>query len=91
MRSYTRHQLKQDSFRTSTTETISWAVENRSRVTTVIVAVVVLCAVILGGWAYVNYRDQQASSELAGALQHTASTADVLESGRPARPQPRKC
>ena len=31
MRSYTRHQLKQDSFRTSTTETISWAVEHQSK------------------------------------------------------------
>ncbi len=69
MRSYTRHQLKQDSFRTSTTETISWAVENRSKVTAAIVAVVVFFAVVLGGWAYVNYRDQQASSELAGAIE----------------------
>ncbi|MGB8770383.1 MAG: tetratricopeptide repeat protein [Candidatus Korobacteraceae bacterium] len=69
MRSYTRHQLKQDSFRTSTTETISWVVENRSKLVTAGVAVVVLLAVLLGGWAYVNYRDQQARSELAGAIQ----------------------
>ena len=85
MRSYTRHQLKQDSFRTSTTETISWAVENRSQVTTVIVAIVVLCAVILGGWAYVNYRDQQASSELAGALQKY--DAPIRPAGTPATPE----
>ncbi len=90
MRSYTRHQLKQDSFRTSTTETISWAVENRSTVTVAVVAVVVLLAVLVGGWAYINYRDQQASSELAGAIQKydapirpadTPATPDVLSFG----------
>ena len=84
MRSYTRHQLKQDSFRTSTTETISWAVENRSTVTTVIVAVVVILAVVVGGWAYINYRDQQASSELAGAMQKY--DAPIRPAGTPATP-----
>ena len=84
MRSYTRHQLKQDSFRTSTTETISWAVENRSKVTAAIVAVVVLFAVVIGGWAYINYRDQQASSELAGAIQKY--DAPIRPAGTPATP-----
>ena len=84
MRSYTRHQLKQDSFRTSTTETISWAVENRSKVTAAIVAVVVLFAVVIGGWAYINYRDQQASSELAGAMQKY--DAPIRPAGTPATP-----
>ncbi len=90
MRSYTRHQLKQDSFRTSTTETLSWAVENRSTVTTAVVAVVVVLAVLLGGWAYINYRDQQAKTELAGAIQKynapirpagAPATADVMSFG----------
>lgn len=84
MRSYTRHQLKQDSFRTSTTETISWAVEHRSQVTAVVVAVVVLLAVIIGGWAYVNYRDQQGRSELAGAIQKY--DAPIRPAGTPATP-----
>lgn len=90
MRSYTRHQLKQDSFRTSTTETISWAVEHRSKVTAAVTAVVVLFALVIGGWAYINYRDQQASSELAGAIQKynapirpadTPATPDLLSFG----------
>ena len=84
MRSYTRHQLKQDSFRTSTTETISWAVENRSTVTAAVVAVVVIFAIVIGGWAYINYRDQQASSELAGAIQKF--NAPIRPAGTPATP-----
>ena len=85
MRSYTRHQLKQDSFRTSTTETISWAVEHRSKVTAAVVAVVVILAVLIGGWAFINYRDQQASSELAGAMQKY--DAPIRPAGTPASPE----
>jgi tetratricopeptide (TPR) repeat protein len=84
VRSYTRHQLKQDSFRTSTTETISWAVEHRSKVTAVVVAIVVLFALVIGGWAFINYRDQQASSELAGAMQKY--DAPIRPAGTPATP-----
>jgi predicted negative regulator of RcsB-dependent stress response len=84
VRSYTRHQLKQDSFRTSTTETISWAVENRSTVTTAVVAIVVILALLIGGWAYINYRDQQAKNELAGAMQKY--DAPIRPAGTPATP-----
>ena len=69
MRSYTRHQLKQDSFRTSTTETISWAVEHQSKLTAAGIAVAVVLAAVLAGWWYVNYRDQQAQSQLAKAIE----------------------
>ncbi|MGB8889586.1 MAG: tetratricopeptide repeat protein [Candidatus Korobacteraceae bacterium] len=69
MRSYARHQLKQDSFTTSTAETISWAVENRSKLTAAIIVLVVIVAALLGGWAYINYRNQQASSQLAQAIE----------------------
>ncbi len=69
MRSYARHQLKQDSFTTSTAETISWAVEHRSKLTAAAIVLAVIVAAILGGWAYINYRDQQASSQLAGAIE----------------------
>ncbi len=84
MRSYTRHQLKQDSFRTSTTETISWAVEHRSKVTAAVVAVLVVVALVIGGWAFINYRDQQASSELAGAIEKYDSP--IRPAGTPATP-----
>ena len=90
MRSYTRHQLKQDSFATSTADTISWAVEHRSKVTAAVIAVVVILAIVIGGWAYIGYRDSQAKQDLAGALQKysapirpagTPATADVLSYG----------
>lgn len=87
MRSYTRHQLKENTFATSTAETISWAVENRSKLVAAGIVLAVVLAVLLGGWAYVNYRDQQAASELATAIQKynapirppgTPATSDLL-------------
>jgi tetratricopeptide (TPR) repeat protein len=84
VRSYTRHQLKENSFATSTAETISWAVEHRSKVVAAVTALVVALAVFLGGWAYVNYRDQQAASQLATAIQQY--NAPVRPAGTPASP-----
>lgn len=69
MRSYARHQLKQDAFTTSTAETITWAVENRSVLVVAGIIVVIVVAAIVGGWAYINHRDQQARSQLALAIQ----------------------
>jgi len=85
VRSYTRHQLKQDSFRTSTTETISWAVEHQSKLIAAAVAIAVVVAIVLGGWAYVNYRDEQAQSQLAGAIEKY--TAPIRPAGTPATPE----
>ena len=69
MRSYTRHQLKQDAFATSTAETISWAVDHRSKLITAATVVLVILALLAGGWAYINYRDQQARQQLSLAIQ----------------------
>jgi hypothetical protein len=84
VRSYTRHQLKQDSFRTSTTETISWAVEHQSKLIAAGIAIAVIAAIVLGGWAYVNYRDEQAQSQLAGAIEKY--NAPIRPAGTPATP-----
>ncbi len=84
MRSYTRHQLKQDSFTTSTAETISWAVDNRSKLIAASVVVVIILAVLGGGWAFVQYRDQQARADLSLALQKY--TAPIRPAGTPATP-----
>ena len=84
MRSYTRHQLKQDAFAASTAETISWAVENRSKLVATGVVVVVILALLAGAWAFVLYRDQQASAELANAIQKY--NAPIRPAGTPATP-----
>ncbi len=84
MRSYARHQLKQDAFTTSTAETISWAMDNRSRVIAVGIVLAVIAAVIGGGWAYISYRDQQAKTVLAQALQIYQSP--IRPEGTPATP-----
>ena len=84
MRSYTRHQLKQDSFRTSTTETISWAVEHQSKLIAAGIAIAVIAAAVLGGWWYVDYRDQQAQLQLAQAIEKF--NAPIRPAGTPAAP-----
>ena len=85
MRSYTRHQLKQDAFTTSTAETISWAVEHRSKLIAAGVVVVVVLALLGGGWAYINYRDQQAREQLAQAIEKF--NEPVRPAGTPATPE----
>lgn len=84
MRSYTRHKLKQDAFAAQTADTINWAVDNRSPLIVVGVIVAVLLAGAIGGWAYINYRDQQAKGDLALAIQKY--NAPIRQPGMPASP-----
>jgi predicted negative regulator of RcsB-dependent stress response len=84
VRSATRHQLKQNSFAETTAETISWARDNQSKLTTVLIALAVVAALVVSGWAFVNYRNQQASQELSSALQKY--NAPVRPAGEPASP-----
>ena len=84
MRSYTRHQLKENAFAETTADTISWAVDHRSKLTAAAIAVAVLAALVLGGWAFVNYRNQQASQELSDAL--LKYQAPIRPAGEPAVP-----
>ena len=84
MRSYTRHQLKEDSFRTSTAETIGWAVEHQSKLIAAGIALAAVLAVLIGGWAFVQYRDRQAQSELAAAIEKY--NQPVRPAGTPADP-----
>ncbi len=84
MRSYTRHQLKQDAFAASTAETISWAVEHRSKLIGAGIVIVAVLAVLGGTWAYFNYRDQQASAQLGQAIQKYS--LPLRPAGTPATP-----
>ena len=84
MRSYTRHQLKQDAFAASTAETISWAVERRSQLIAAGVVVVIILALLVGGWTWITYRDQEASGDLAKAIEKYS--APIRPPGTPATP-----
>ena len=85
MRSYTRHQLKENAFAETTADTISWAVDHRSKLTAAAIALAIVAAVVVGGWAYVNYRNQQASQALADAL--LKYQAPIRPAGEPASPE----
>ncbi len=82
MRSSTRHQLKTDEFRATTVDTLSWAADNQSTLITAAVVVAVILAVIIGGWTYVNYRNQQAHGMLAAAIDKY--NAPIRPAGQPA-------
>lgn len=84
MRSSTRHQLKTDEFRATTVETLSWAAENQSTLITAAVIAAVALAVLIGGWSYVGYRNQQAKGMLASAIDKY--NAPVRQAGQPAAP-----
>lgn len=84
MRSATRHQLKQNSFAETTAETISWAVQHQAKLTAAATVVAIVAALAVGAWAYINYRNQQASQELTGALQKY--NAPIRPAGEPASP-----
>ena len=84
MRSSTRHQLKQNSFAETTVETISWAKDNEKPIIVFAIVVAVVLALVIGGYAFVNYRNQQASQELSGALR--TYNAPIRPAGQPASP-----
>jgi len=84
VRSSTRHQLKTDEFRATTVETLDWAAENQSTLITAAVVVAVILAVIIGGWTYVNYRNQQGRGMLSSAIDKY--NAPIRPAGQPATP-----
>jgi hypothetical protein len=85
VRSYTRHQLKENAFAETTAETITWAVEHRSKLIAAATVVAIVAAAALGIWAFVNYRNQQANNELSGAL--LKYNAPIRPAGEPASPE----
>jgi tetratricopeptide (TPR) repeat protein len=84
VRSSTRHQLKQNSFAETTVEAISWTKEHEKTLTAAAIVVAVIVALAIGGYAFVNYRNQQASQELSSALQKY--NAPIRPAGQPASP-----
>jgi TolA-binding protein len=88
VRAETRHQLKQDRFSKVTLEaagkTVDWSGEHKSTIALIAIAVVVIAAIALGGWYYVNTQDEKAGGELSTAVR-TFETP-VRPVGMPAQP-----
>ena len=88
MRAETRHQLKQDSFSRVTIgaaeKTADWTVEHRQTLIISVVAVVVLAAIAIGGWYYLNAQDEKASFDLSIAVR-TMQTP-LRPAGQPEQP-----
>lgn len=82
MRSYTRHQLKQDAFAEKTAETLSLASEYRTQLTIGAIILAVIVAILAGAWAYINYRDNQANQQLGQAINKYSSP--IRPAGTPA-------
>lgn len=89
MRAEVRHQLKQDRFSKITFEaagrTFDWSVAHKSRLILASVAGVLVIAVVVGGWFYLNQQDQKASLELGRAVR-TLSTP-LITPETPAQPE----
>ncbi len=85
MRSSTRHQLKTDEFRETTVETLNWAAEHRPTLIATGIIIALVLAAVIGGWAYVNYRNQQARGLLAAAIDKY--NAPIRPAGEPATPE----
>jgi predicted negative regulator of RcsB-dependent stress response len=84
VRTYERHQLKQDKFAESVTGKISWVMENRSRVIAAsILAGLVLIAAIGATWLW-NYRNEKANAALGDAMQ--TYSAEIVPAGTPSQP-----
>ena len=72
MRAETRHQLKQDRFSKVTFEAAGnaahWSVEHQSKLIAAVIVVIVIGAIALGGWYYLNSQDEKASAEFSTAV-----------------------
>ena len=84
MPGYTRHQLKEDKFADAAKGTVTWAVGHRKFVTVATTVLLVAAAVGVGGWGFLQWREQKASFELGSALRtyHRA----LRPAGTPANP-----
>ena len=85
MPGYTRHQLKEDKFADAAKGTFSWAVGHRKLVTVAGIAVLVAAALGVGGWAFLQWREQKASFELGSALR--TYQRPLRPAGAPANPE----
>jgi len=72
VRAETRHQLKQDAFSRVTIgaaeKTADWSAQHQTTLIISGIVLVVLAAIVTGGWYYLNAQDEKASVELSVAV-----------------------
>lgn len=84
MRTYERHQLKQDAFAARTGETLNWANLHRNKVAAGVIIVIVAAAAVIGGFWLSNYRNEAANLQLGKAMQ--TYSAPVVPANAPKEP-----
>jgi predicted negative regulator of RcsB-dependent stress response len=86
VRAEARRRLKQDKFAENVAETYaetySWALEHRNLLIAAGVALILVIAVVIGGFAYMQRRDGQAEESLGAALR--VYQAPIVPPGTPA-------
>lgn len=84
MPGYSKRQLKEDRFKASAEEALHWTEEHRNALIVGVTAAVVVVAAVLGGWAYMQHRNEQASFEVGEALR--TLSAPIVTPGQPVPP-----
>ena len=84
MRSYTRHQLKQDRFATAVGEQVDWAVEHRDKLIWGGGILAAVLAIVIGGWFYLDARNTAASVAMGNAVD--IYQAQIRPADQPAYP-----
>ena len=84
MPGYTRHQLKEDKLADAAKGTVTWAVGHQKLVTVATTVLLVAAAVGVGGWGFLQWREQKASFELGSALR--TYQRPLRPAGTPANP-----
>ena len=84
MPGYTRHQLKEDKFANAAKGTVSWAGHHQKLVSVASTVLLVAAALGVGGWVFLQWREQKASFAMAGALR--TYQRPLRPAGTPANP-----
>lgn len=84
MPGYTKRQLKEDRFKSSAAEAVHWTEEHRRTMIIVAIGLAVVIAAGLGGWAYIQHRNDKASLEIGQALRTLG--APIVAAGQPVPP-----
>ena len=84
MPGYSKRQLKEDRLRSSAADAVHWTEEHRRTLVLGIIAAALIVAAVLGGWAYIQHRNDQASVEVGAALR--TLQAPIVTPGQPVAP-----